>query len=318
VTTPGSPRRVAAVDIGTNSVLLLVAEERDGRLVALADRATITRLGAGVDQRGELDAAAIERTLACLRSYRADIDAAGVAQVAAVGTSAMRDAQNGEEFRVRVAAILGVAPEVVSGRREAQLTFDGAFSGLDATTGAVAVFDIGGGSTEIITGVRQPDGAADGPRRIEAAVSLDVGAVRMTERHLRSDPPTAAELASLRADVEDALARAPDLRGRSLVGVAGTMTTLAAMGLDLVPYDGTRVHGSAIARGELDAWVARLAALPLVERRALRGLGPARADVLVAGALIAQAICAGAEAPLVTVSDRGVRWGVAQELARGG
>ena len=177
--------RVAAIDIGTNSVLLLIAELRDGTLVPILERAEITRLGRGVDATRTLDPDAVERTLACLASFAEDIARADVIHVAAVGTSAMRDARGGEGFRARAAEILGVEPQVISGEEEAELTFAGALSGL-ALRGPVTLFDLGGGSTEIIRGAA---GATD---TVERAASLDIGSVRLTERHITADPPPAS------------------------------------------------------------------------------------------------------------------------------
>jgi exopolyphosphatase / guanosine-5'-triphosphate,3'-diphosphate pyrophosphatase len=304
-----SSGRVAAIDIGTNTTLLLIAEARDGRLVAVDDRATITRLGEGVDRSGQLAEAAVERTLTCLRGYAERIAAAGCARVAAVGTSAMRDAQGGARFRERAREILGVEPEVVSGAREAELTFAGAIG--DRPSGELAVFDIGGGSTEIITGHKAVDGAA----QVGASASLDIGAVRLSERHIRSDPPAAHELEAIVADIERALDAAPPLGERALVGVAGTMTTLAALVRD-VDHLGATVHGVRLTRDDIAAAVDRLGRATIAERRVMRGVEPARADVIVGGALIARAIVARSRGEVV-VSDRGVRWGLADVLVSG-
>ena len=329
--------RVATIDIGTNSVLLLVAERRDGELVPLVERATITRLGQGVDATRTLAPEAVERTLACLARYGEELRALGVERVEridAVGTSAMRDAAGGDAFVARARELLGVAPRVISGDEEAALTFAGALTGLSLPPGPCAVFDIGGGSTEIIVGT-----TAGGARRVEQAVSLDVGSVRLTERHIRSDPPTEAELAAVRADIRAALAAAPPpplpapapaplgAAGASgsappfLVGVAGTVTTVAALVLDVVPYDAARVHGARLHREQVQAATSRLAALPVAARRQLPAIEPARADVIVAGSLLIEEILAWAGGPGASpadeliASDRGVRWGLAQRLA---
>lgn len=309
--------RVAAIDIGTNSVLLLVAEARAaeaagaGRpgaadLVAIADRATVTRLGEGVDRSRALAPDAVERTLACLERYADEARALGAERIDAVGTSAMRDAAGGEAFRARARAALGVEPRVISGDEEARLTFEGALLGLPLD-GPAAVFDVGGGSTEIIT--------AGGAR----AVSLDVGSVRLSERHVREDPPSPVELEAVRATARRALAAAPALElGERLVGVAGTVTSLAALSLGVAPYDGARVHGARLARAELGRLTRELAALPLAERRRLPALDPKRADVIVAGAVLVEEIVAWARADELIVSDRGVRWGLARRLAAPG
>jgi exopolyphosphatase/guanosine-5'-triphosphate,3'-diphosphate pyrophosphatase len=305
--------RVAAIDIGTNSVLLLVAERRGDALVALDERATITRLGKGVDRTRELAPEAVERTLACLREYGDAARALGVDRVDVVGTSAMRDARGGAEFVARAAELVGVAPRVVSGEEEAALSFEGALAGLDLGASPVTVVDIGGGSTEIIRG--------DAGGGVRSAVSLDVGAVRLTERHVTTDPPHPAALQAIRDDARAALARAPGAHEGALVAVAGTATTVAAIARSIAPYDGARVHGARLDAAELARTRELLAALPLAERRQVRGLEPARADVIVAGAVVLEEVLgwafpgpasAGAR---FFVSDRGVRWGLAARLA---
>lgn len=301
-------RRVAAIDIGTNSVLLLIASvDRLGALRAIEERATITRLGEGVDRSRELSPAAIERTLACLADYASVISTHGVTLVDAVGTSAMRDARGGVELRHRAKELLGVEPRTISGDDEARLTFRGGLSGLDVS-GPVVVFDIGGGSTEFIRG------SADELTQ-ESGLSVDVGSVRLTERHVRTDPPTADELSAVRANIDRALAVVPPLTGATLVGVAGTVTTLAAIAHGVDPYDARQIHGAILSREQLDRAVTQLATLPLSERQRLPGLSPKRADVIVSGAILCAAILDKAGNDHVVVSDRGVRWGVAEELA---
>jgi exopolyphosphatase/guanosine-5'-triphosphate,3'-diphosphate pyrophosphatase len=299
--------RVAAIDIGTNSTLLLVAEKRGDDLVPVVERATITRLGRGVDASRTLDPGAVADTLACLAEYAQEIQRAGATRVAAVGTSAMRDARGGEDFRARARELLGVEPRVISGDEEAALTFAGALSGL-GLAGEVVVFDLGGGSTEILRG------PAGGPAR--EGKSLDIGSVRLTERHVRVDPPRADELAAVRADARAALATLAFAGGSAdVVGVAGTVTTLAAYALDVAPYDPARVHGARLSLETLAAATARLAAMPLAERRSQRAIDPKRADVIVAGGLVVEEILAWAGARELVVSDRGVRWGLARRLA---
>jgi len=308
--------RAATIDIGTNSVLLLVADSEGGALRPVLERATVTRLGEGVDKNRRLLPAACERTLACLSDYAQQLRTLGVSRLDAVGTSAMRDAAGGQDFVARAAAILGVAPRVIDGNEEARLTFAGALSGLPAPSGTsengkVTVFDIGGGSTEIIVGTSSAT-----TRRIAAAVSLNIGSVRLFERHVRSDPPSAEEMRNVQRDVRLALVDAPKPdEDATLVGVAGTVTQLAALELELTPYDSTRVHGHRLTRRSVDRLAARLASLDLAQRRALPGMEPARADVLVVGSAIAQAVLEWSGASEVVVSDRGVRWGLAEELA---
>jgi exopolyphosphatase/guanosine-5'-triphosphate,3'-diphosphate pyrophosphatase len=306
--------RVATIDIGTNSTLLLVAEARGADLVPVLERARITRLGRGVDRSRALHPDAVEETLACLADYAAEIRAAGATRVAAVGTSAMRDAQGGEAFRARAAEILGVEPRVISGDEEADLTFAGALSGL-GLSGPVLVFDLGGGSTEVILGEA---GARETAAR---AVSLDVGSVRMTERHVKADPPRAEELEAVRREARAALdglgAAWASASGARVVGVAGTVTTLAAYVLGVVPYDAARVHGARLDAAAVARATAELGRMPLAERRAIPAVDPRRADVIVAGAAIVEAVLAWASADELVVSDRGVRWGLARRLAAG-
>lgn len=305
--------RVATIDIGTNSVLLLVAErDARGQVIAVAERATVTRLGQGVDRTGELAPEAATRTLDCLRAYGDELRALGASRVDAVGTSAMRDARGGADFARAAGELIGVVPRIVSGDEEASLTFAGSLSGL-ALRGPVAVFDVGGGSTEIIFG------SWDGDRGVIAHErSVNVGSVRMTERHVRTDPPTRAELDAVAADVDASLAGVEKIpTGTALVGVAGTVTTLAAVAHDVAPYDGARVHGSTMSIGEVRAVRDRLAALPLAQRRGLAALDPKRADVIVAGAVVVERVASWASASELVVSDRGVRWGLAHAaLAR--
>jgi exopolyphosphatase/guanosine-5'-triphosphate,3'-diphosphate pyrophosphatase len=302
-------RRVATLDIGTNSVLLLVAEATQTGPRALLERATITRLGEGVDRARQLAPAARERTLRCLESYAVDLERLGVTERAAVGTSALRDAAGGGDFTREAARVLGVTPEVIDGAREAVLTFRGALSGL-TPTGAVTVFDVGGGSTEIVQGVRDEHGA-----RAESAVSLDIGSVRLFERHVRQDPPSETELERVRSDIDAALAHAPRATERRvLVGVAGTVTTLASIALELTDYDPARVHGFVLTRSVTEELARKLASLSFAERRGLPGLDPKRADVIVVGALIVERMLSFAGADELVVSDRGVRWGLAEEL----
>jgi exopolyphosphatase/guanosine-5'-triphosphate,3'-diphosphate pyrophosphatase len=301
--------RVAAIDIGTNTVLLLVAEKRDGLLVALEEHATITRLGQGVDKTRQLAPEAIERTSACLDRYAGIVERLGVAKIDVVGTSAMRDAGGGEAIRAHVKKRFGVDARTISGDEEARLTFAGALSGLSLPDGRVVVFDIGGGSTEIVDGDRTT-------RAIAFAHSYDVGSVRLTERHVHGDPPSENEREAVARAASDAFASVPaSLRGAPVVGIAGTITTLAAVSLGMATYDGARVHGHTLPLAELERVVAMLAAVPLEARRAIAGLEPKRADVIVAGGLVALAFLRHVGAPSVVVSDRGVRWGLAEELA---
>jgi len=310
--------RVATIDIGTNTTLLLVAErDASGAIRAVREEATITRLGEGVDKTRKLAPQAIERTAACLADYAAIVRELGAARVAVVGTSAMRDAGGGEEIRSRVRELFGVEARTISGGEEARVTFAGALSGMRHGAGRAVVFDIGGGSTEIVVGTVDDRGRA---QDVVAEHSFDVGSVRLTERHVRADPPTAAELAAVRSAAHEAFASRPGLLAEARtvstppVGIAGTVTTLAAVALSLVPYDGARVHGHTMTLEQVEAVVARLAAVPLEERRTIPGLEPKRADVIVAGGLVTLAVLTALGATAVRISDRGVRWGLAEQL----
>lgn len=304
---------VAAVDIGTNTVLLLVAErDADGSLVAIEEQATITRLGEGVDKTRTLAPAAIARTNAAIDRCAEIVARLGVERIDVVGTSAMRDAGGGEAVREHVRSKLGVDARTISGDEEARLTFAGALSGVTSIdeSARVRVYDIGGGSTEVVHGER-------GSSEIVFAHSYDVGSVRLTERHVKSDPPTTDELAAVRADASAAFASVPAFdTDVPPVGIAGTMTTLAAVSLKMETYDGARVHGLRLSAAEIERVVAELARLPLAERSRVAGLEPKRADVIIAGGLIALAYLEHVGAREVVISDRGVRWGLAEQLSR--
>jgi exopolyphosphatase / guanosine-5'-triphosphate,3'-diphosphate pyrophosphatase len=300
--------RVAAIDCGTNSVRLLIAERDDGSLHDLTRTMRIVRLGEGVDRTGRLAAAALDRTAAALTEYRALIDAADVASVRMVATSAVRDAANRADFDDMVERVLGHRAEVVTGIEEAELSFTGACTGLvDTGTGAVVVADIGGGSTELVRG-----DARSG--RVDGAVSLDVGSVRLTERHIRSDPPAPAELAAIAADVRRALDSAGSFGvepGDRLVGVAGTVTTVAAVALGLPRYDSARIHGRTLSRGDIDRAERELVAMDRAQREARAVIHPGRVDVIAAGAVILATVMAHLEAQAVTVSEHDILDGIA-------
>jgi exopolyphosphatase/guanosine-5'-triphosphate,3'-diphosphate pyrophosphatase len=310
--TPGAGR-VAAIDVGTNTVLLLVAEARPGGAVALAERAEITRLGRGVDATGRLDPAAIAETVGVLAAYAAEARALGVGAIDCVATSAARDAANGAEFFSAARAAAGLEPRIISGDEEARLVYASAWRdfGAAAAGSRLAVLDVGGGSTEFTFG----RGATPEGRR-----SLQVGAVRLTERHVREDPINPATLGTLRQAARAALAPLALMGGGGvgrLVGVAGTVTTLAAVEQALPRYDAERVHGASLSRATLERVLARLAALPLAERAGLPGMEPKRADVIVAGAVVVAEAMALTGFETLTVSDRGVRWGLVHELLGG-
>jgi exopolyphosphatase/guanosine-5'-triphosphate,3'-diphosphate pyrophosphatase len=305
--------KLACIDIGTNSVLLLVVERNpSGALTPIQERATITRLGEGVDRARILAPNAIARTNACLDDYATSIKHLNVERVVVVATSAMRDAAGGDAIHRHVRERLGVNLRVISGDEEARLTFAGALSGLgiDSCREPVVVFDVGGGSTEVVHG-RTSRGGPD----VSFAKSLDVGSVRLTERYPTSDPPEKAELETLREAAQDAFRELPSLPSPyDPVGIAGTVTTLAAVNMRLSPYDGARVHGHTLNRTDLCQIIDRLASVPLASRRQIPGLDPKRADVIVAGAFLVLALVQKLQAQAFRVSDRGVRWGLAESL----
>jgi len=299
--------RLATIDIGTNSVLLLIAESTGSGLVPVLERATITRLGQDVDRTHQLHPDAIARTLACLRDYAKDIADHGASEVLAVSTSAARDAQGASAFIEAASSILGVAPRVISGNEEAHLTFLGALSGLEVR-GEVVVVDIGGGSTELVRGTIV-GGQLPTPER---GVSVDIGSVRLTERHLRSDPPTRAEQEAVRESVWTATRALPTPASEATwIGIGGTVTTLAAIQAGLHAYDARVVHGSVLARSDITKLRQRLAEMTAEARRATPGLNPKRADIIVAGAIEVEALQSWADCERWIVSDRGVRWGLA-------
>lgn len=305
--------RVAAVDIGTNTVLLLVVESggEQGAVRVLADRAEITRLGEGLDRTKRLSPAAVERTCACLATYAEEARLLGVQRIAVVGTSAMRDAPEAGPLKAFVRSAFGVDVRVITGMQEAELTFRGALRGLPAEPeGSRTVFDIGGGSTEVLIGRVAP-----GRVQTEYAESFDVGSVRMRERCLHGDPPAPEDILALRELLARRFQGIRPLPPRTTpVGVAGTVTTLAAVAMGLAPYDGTRIHGMRMETRVLEALATRLASLDTEARKAIVGMEPKRADVIVAGAHIALALLEQWKAPAFLVSDGGIRWGLVEQL----
>jgi exopolyphosphatase/guanosine-5'-triphosphate,3'-diphosphate pyrophosphatase len=280
------------------------------RLVDVDRRMEIVRLGQGVDRTGRLAPEAIERTRVALARYTARCTELGVERTRMVATSATRDAENRDDFRAMVLATLGAEPEVITGREEAALSFTGAVRGL-GPAGAVApylVADIGGGSTELVLG-------ADA---VEAAHSMDVGCVRLTERHLRDDPPTAAQVAAAERDVRAALVAAredvPVEKARTLVGLAGSVTTVAGIALGLDAYDADRIHLSRIAACDIRRVAATLLAATRVERAAIPVMHPGRVDVIGAGALVLRVLVDEIGVDDVVVSEHDILDGIAWSL----
>jgi exopolyphosphatase / guanosine-5'-triphosphate,3'-diphosphate pyrophosphatase len=304
--------RAAVVDIGTNSTRLLIADVGPG-VEERHRESIVTRLGEGVDATGRLGEEPQARVFAALERYTAEIRAYDCEASTAVMTSAVRDAANGAEFAAAVRERFGLEGRTLSGDEEAAATFAGATAArpLDDATERV-VIDIGGGSTELVCGAHGELGFH---------VSTQIGVVRHTERHLRSDPPTAPELAALTGDVGAGFAAAvpADVRARvrAAIAVAGTATSCAAIDLALEPYDTTKVEGHVLSHARLEELLERLAALTVVERRSVTGLDPDRAPTIVAGVAILTRALVAFGLDEVEISDRDILWGIAIELATG-
>lgn len=308
-----SQRRVAIIDCGTNTIRLLIADD-DGRggLTELDRRMEMVRLGQGVDATGAFHLDALERTFAATERYAQVIKDFGVPQelIRFVATSASRDVSNRDAYLAGITERLGVEPEVITGDDEARLSFVGALSGATQPQAPVLVADIGGGSTELIVG------GAD--RSIDYAVSLDTGSVRVTERFWRSDPPGPSDLRAAVDHVDQLLDSQPiDWSGvHTWIGVAGTLTTLAAMDLDLTDYDRSLVHGHRIALPKVIALAEWLSESSVAQIRALGSVHPQRADVITAGALVAARIAARLSVPELIVSEADILDGAALDLLR--
>jgi len=297
--------RFATIDVGTNSVLLLVADRTaEGRFQAVLERAEITRLGRGVDQSRRLSPEGMEATLSVLTDYAQQARSLGAEAIAVSATSAARDAHNGAEFLEGARQRAGLTVEIISGEQEAQLSFASAHMDFASeAAGPLLVIDIGGGSTEFIYG--NPAG------HVDFRHSFDVGSVRLTERLIRADPPTAEERGRVEQLLRETFSSLPPPPPASeLVGVAGTVTTLYALHHRIEPYDAERVHGGTLTLAQLEQLVDQLWRLPLEQRRTLPGLQPKRADVIPAGALILLQALRALGLEQCRVSDRGLRWGL--------
>ena len=308
-------RRVAAVDCGTNSLRLLLADVDPGRaeLTDVIRRMEIVRLGQGVDQTGRLAPEALARTMAVLREYADVIARSGAQAVRMVATSATRDADNATEFVRLVKEVLGVAPEVLTGDEEAVLSFTGATAELAAgpDPGPFLVADIGGGSTEFVLG--------EAGRPPAHSISVNVGCVRMTERHLPGDPPSEAELAAAVADIDAALeevaAAVPVEEANTLIGLAGSVTTVAAIAMRLPAYDAARIHHARVAATDVHAVTRGLLAQTRAERAAIGVMHPGRVDVIGGGALILDRLVRRFGFAEVLVSEHDILDGMAWSLA---
>lgn len=273
--------RTAAFDCGTNSLRLLIADiDEDGTMTEVDRRMRIVRLGQGVDRTGAFHPDALERTFAVCDEYAEIIAQHAPQKQRFVATSASRDVSNRDAFVDGVRARLGLEPEVIDGEEEARLSFLGATAGVPDAAAPQLVMDLGGGSTELILGGAGTD----------SAYSMNIGCVRLFERHLAEDPPTAAQIAALRADVDDAFSEAAQhvdvSAARTLVGVAGTITTVAAATLDLDRYDRDRIHGASLSPAQIAQTAQRLVSMPSAQRAELPYMHPGRVDVIAAGSLV--------------------------------
>ena len=336
-------RRVAAVDCGTNSLRLLVADvDPDrARVTDVARRMEIVRLGQGVDSTGRLAPEALIRTTGVLADYAAVIAASGAHAIRMVATSATRDAANAEEFTRRVTEVLGVAPEVLTGTEEARLSFTGATAELaaEADGDLFLVADIGGGSTEFVLGMAVPPrghdagpggrppgiprarGGSPPPRTplTPLAASVNIGCVRMTERHLHGDPPTPGQIAAATADIDAALdsvsGTVPVREARTLIGLAGSVTTVAGIAMGLPAYDAARIHHARVSAADVHQVTRSLLAQTRAARAAIGVMHPGRVDVIGGGALVLDRIMGRFGFTEVLVSEHDILDGIAWSLA---
>jgi exopolyphosphatase / guanosine-5'-triphosphate,3'-diphosphate pyrophosphatase len=304
---PSSPQRVAVIDIGSNSTRLLVADVEEGCVTPIERRSTVTRLGRGVDLSGRLAAEAIEAACAAVDPYVATLQEMGAERIDAIATSAVRDAANGSAFIAELRERFALSARVLDGEEEARLTYLGATS-EHLPEEPTVVIDIGGGSTELIVG--------EG-RAIEWHVSLQAGVVRHTERHLISDPPIPVELEALAADlrglIDTATAEAP--AATAGIAVAGTPTSLAAIELELDPYDPKRVHDHVLELPSIQRMLSRLASAPLTQRSEITGLHADRAPTIVAGVVTLVEVMRAFDLEQITVSEHDILYGAAIALS---
>ena len=304
-------QRIAVVDLGTNSTRLLVATVNDGRIEELERRTTVTRLGEGVDSSGRLESEAMARVFRTLTEYRAAIDEHDAEKVVAVATSAVRDSQNGEQFRSELASRFDIQARTISGDEEARLSFLGATSARPPGGEPILMLDIGGGSTEFVVGVPGSTPTFH--------VSTRAGSVRQTERHLRNDPPNERQLAAVAGEVaaiiEAEVPRKIRQEAASGIAVAGTPTSLAAIDQELEPYDPARVHGYRLDRYAVEEILSHLAKIPLAARREITGLDPARAPTIVAGAIILREAMRAFDFDWIEASEADILHGAALDAA---
>jgi exopolyphosphatase/guanosine-5'-triphosphate,3'-diphosphate pyrophosphatase len=300
---------VAVVDVGSNSTRLLVADVDGGRVSEVVRRSTVTRLGRGVDLSGQLSAEAIEAACEAIAGYAESYREKGAETVVAIATSAVRDASNGSAFIAELRERFALSARVLDGEEEARLTYRGA-TAEQPPDEPTLVIDIGGGSTEMVVGAGT---------EIDFHASLQAGVVRHTERHFSGDPPTAAEMEDLAADVRsligEALENRPEARAAQGIAVAGTPTSLASVELGLEPYDPSRVHGHALSLTTIQRLLSQFASAPLPERQAITGLHPDRAPTIIAGAVILIEAMRVFELDQIRVSEHDILYGVALEAA---
>lgn len=304
--------RVAAIDCGTNSIRLLIADVENEKLTDVIRTMVIVRLGEGVDKTGEFSQAALARTFSALDEFAELITKHKPERVRFVATSASRDVSNREVFVSGIIARLGIEPDIISGDEEAELSFLGATADLvnfdSAPVSPYLVVDIGGGSTEFVLGTTKPT----------AAISTNVGCVRMTERHLVSDPPTAEQIAGATSDIDAAIDQAysavPVAEAKSLIGLAGSVTTVAALALGLAEYDSEAIHGSRISASEVHRVTQELLTMTRAQRATLGPMHEGRIDVIASGALVLDRIMARTGLSEVVVSERDILDGIARAL----
>jgi exopolyphosphatase/guanosine-5'-triphosphate,3'-diphosphate pyrophosphatase len=304
--------RVAAIDCGTNSIRLLIADVENEKLTDVVRTMVIVRLGEGVDKTGEFSQAALARTFAAIDEFAELISEHKPERVRFVATSASRDVSNRGEFVDGIKARLGIEPDIISGDEEAELSFLGATADLvnfdSAPNAPYLVVDIGGGSTEFVLGTTKPT----------AAISTNVGCVRMTERHLVSDPPTADQISGATADIDAAIDEAylavPIAEANSLIGLAGSVTTVAALALGLAEYDSEAIHGSRISASEVNRVTQELLTMTRTQRATLGPMHEGRIDVIASGALVLDRIMARTGLSEVVVSERDILDGIARAL----
>lgn len=300
--------RIGVLDIGTNTLLLLVVERGDdGSITPLHDEARFGRLGKGLDASGNLNPENVAISLDIVADYRDKMAELGVDTIAAVGTQALREAGNAARFVEPAQQLLHTTIEVIAGEREAELVYVAVANSFpELAAGQMIIADVGGGSTEVIIG----EGG-----EVKSFTSLPIGSVRMTERHLHSDPPTPDESRAMIADIDGVLAALDLPHGAPLIGTAGTATSIASVELRLIEWDPDRVNGLELTTTVVDRQLAHYLELTLNKRKGIRGLEQARADVIAGGVAIYSRLLNAAGASRFVISDRGVRWGLAHEIA---